>query len=71
MNKELEFAIQKLNELDSILETKVEYLNSLIKECKGKMRNTGLKYKKSGIKIAKEDIRRQLKDLKEQLKSYE
>ena len=56
--QKLQFAIEQLNKLDSVLQSKYEILSNMQQEYLGKMKEGQLASKKSGLRLAKEEIRR-------------
>lgn len=69
--QKLEFAIEQLNKLDSVLQAKYEILSNMQQENLGKMKEGQLASKKSGLRLAKEKIRRDIKEFEQKLKEYE
>lgn len=65
--QKLEFAIEQLNKLDSILQSKYEILSNMQQEYLGKMKEGQLASKKSGLRLAKEEIRRNIKEFEQKL----
>lgn len=65
--QKLQFAIEQLNKLDSVLQSKYEILSNMQQEYLGKMKEGQLASKKSGLRLAKEEIRRDIKDLEQKL----
>lgn len=65
--EKIEFTIEQLNKLDSILQSKYEILSNIQKGFLGKMKEGQLAFKKSGLKLAKEEIRRDIKELQQKL----
>lgn len=65
--QKLEFAIEQLNKLDSVLQSKYEILSNMQQEVLGKMKEGQLESKKSGLRLAKEEIRRDIKELEQKL----
>lgn len=65
--QKLEFAIEQLNKLDSVLQAKYEILSNMQQEYLGKMKEGQLASKKSGLRLAKEETRRNIKELEQQL----
>jgi allophanate hydrolase subunit 2 len=65
--QKLEFAIEQLNKLDSVLQANYEILSNMQQEYLGKMKEGQLASKKSGLRLAKEETRRNIKELEQQL----
>jgi len=65
--QKLEFAIEQLNKLDSVLQSKYEILSNMQQEFLGKRKEEQLASKKSGLRLAKEEIRRDIKELEQKL----
>ena len=63
--QKLQFAIEQLNKLDSVLQYKHEVLSNM--QQKFLDEDGQLASKKSGLRLAKEEIRRDIKELEQQL----
>ena len=65
--QKLEFAIEQLNKLDSVLQSKIEMLNRLLDDSKDSDNREYFRTKISGVRLAKEEIRRDIKELEQKL----
>jgi hypothetical protein len=67
--QKLEFAIEQLNKLDSVLQSKIETLETVF----GYYSDSKEYYRirMSGVKLAKEEVRKDIKELEQQLKQYD
>lgn len=61
--QKLKFAIEQLNKLDSVLQSKIEMLNRLLDDSKDSDNREYFRTKISGVRLAKEEIRRDIKEL--------
>jgi len=66
--QKLLFAIEQLNNLDTVLQQKISLLSDMSNESSDK---DFYERKISGIRLAKEEIRRDIRELEQNLKQYE
>ena len=69
--QKLEFAIEQLNKLDTVLQSKIETLKNMANESNDFDNSEYFTIKIAGIKLAKEEIRRDIKEFEQKLKEYE
>lgn len=66
--QKLEFAIEQLNKLDTVLQSKIETLKNMANESNDFDNSEYFTIKIAGIKLAKEEIRRDIKELEQKPK---